>query len=441
MVVKKLTAERIASAAFATGASYYILEHGGRDAVSGFGVRVGRREKTFVLRHRGTPHKIGAADILPIESARRKALELRLRLLGGESIITSKRPLSKLRDEYLTRHAQPHTAAAWAKDQERMWDLHVLPFRLDDGRRLGTVPVVDVTADHLSQLHVALQATPFLANRVIDMLGAAFNKAALWKWRDAGEANPAKGIQRYPERSRRARHYTGGEYQAWGAAITQAYATAEEASARTPVRAAGTLKRRGVLSPFAIGCCELLVYTGARPGEGRTLDWSWLDPMWDSGGWRGRFRLPVAKGDRPGDAETGRDLWLNAPAFAVLRRMAALQGWTDPHSFPPSGPVFRGAGELAGRPIAGVQKAWKRLCESAGIADATPKTLRHSFVTEGTPAGVPRELMQDLAGHSSPTITDAVYRARVDASQRDAAEQMGAHLARQMGVTDPRRVM
>lgn len=68
------------------------------------------------------------------------------------------------------------------------------------------------------------------------------------------------------------------------------------------------------------------------------------------------------------------------------------------------------------------------VCQAAGIQGATPYALRHSFVSEGVPAGVPLEVLADLAGHRDVETTDRVYRARRDDVQRAAAEALGKHL-------------
>lgn len=442
MTVSKLTASHIAGARPASEREgrYYVLERGGRGAVDGFGVAIGRRLRYYVVRFRrkAVPVPGGRCDAgMLVEDARAIAREMLQRLMGGEELSVD-RPLRELRAAYMKRHAA-HKPRKSAADDERMWDVHILPFVLEDGRQLGDVGVRQASADHLSQLHVALGGAigspaptdrPYLANRALALLCCAFNLAVTWRWRKAEQPNPARGIRRYPEHTKRSRHYSELEYAAWGAAISAAYEAIAAGESR--------------LAVATVACCELLVYCGGRPGEVSALRWEWLEATRQKPGilftnhsedsWSGRFRLPAAKGDRAGDDEAGRDLWLNAPAFAVLRRMALLQRWQG-DGFPPSGPVFQSPlrGHGGERSISTVKHCWKILAAAAGISDATPKTLRHSFVSEGTAAGVARELMQDLAGHSSPTITDGVYRARDDEQQRAAAEAMGAHLARKMG--------
>lgn len=58
------------------------------------------------------------------------------------------------------------------------------------------------------------------------------------------------------------------------------------------------------------------------------------------------------------------------------------------------------------------------LADAADINGATPYALRHSFASEGVPAGVPLEVLADLAGHRDVETTDRIYRARRDDVQR-----------------------
>lgn len=130
-----------------------------------------------------------------------------------------------------------------------------------------------------------------------------------------------------------------------------------------------------------------------------------------------QIRLPKAKADRPGKRDRGRVIWLNEAAVEVLTRLERLSD--NPHVF---------VGTRPGSQVKCIRRAWTVLCSSAGIANATPYTLRHSFVSEGVPAGVPLEVLSDLAGHKDVETTDRVYRARRDDAQWAASEALGRHL-------------
>ena len=141
------------------------------------------------------------------------------------------------------------------------------------------------------------------------------------------------------------------------------------------------------------------------------MKWEWIDlePR--------QIRLPKAKGDRHGKRQRGRVIWLNEPAVAVLERLERR----DDRAYVLEGPE-------PGQPLKNIKRTWKTLCRMAKLENATPYSLRHSFVSGGVPAGVSLELLSDLAGHEDVQITDRVYRSRLDDAQRTAAETMGAHL-------------
>ena len=382
-IVPKLTARIVREVPLATGSSYYVMEGRSRRSLRGFGVRVYRTKKEYVVRYRGKPHTIGRTDLIPPRVAREEARKLPLGLLRGKQLAFSRKTMEELASDYLRRHARPHKAPRSGREDDRMWRLYVLP-------ALGDRLVHEITPEQLQDLHVAMAKTPFAANRVLALLSKAFNLAELWGWRERG-SNPTRGIQRYPEPSRR-RHLSSDEFRRLGEAI-------------------GKARREQSLPAPALAAIELLIYTGCRPGEVLPLRWEWVDLE------AGRIRLPKAKADRPRKRDRGRVIWLNEAAREVLIRLDRLPG--NLHMF---------AGTHPGQPLKCISRAWRALCQAAGIKGATPYALRHSFVSEGVPAGVPLEVLADLAGHRDVETTDRVYRARRDDVQRAAAEALGKHL-------------
>ncbi len=202
---------------------------------------------------------------------------------------------------------------------------------------------------------------------------------------------PDAWIQRYPEPSR-CRHLSSDEYRRLGSAIAEA-------------------RRQQSLPESALAAIELLIYTGGRPRESLGRKWEWVDLE------AKQIRLPKAKADRPGKRDRGRVIWLNEAAVEVLSRIERL---------PENRHVLVGA--QRGEHVKCIRRAWMTLCRAAGIEKATPYTLRHSFVSEGVPAGVPLEVVADLAGHKDVETTDRVYRARRDDVQIAASEALGRHL-------------
>ena len=56
-----------------------------------------------------------------------------------------------------------------------------------------------------------------------------------------------------------------------------------------------------------------------------------------------------------------------------------------------------------------IKTAWKAICKDAGVAGATPKTLRHTMLTWLAEQGVPKEQRMTLAGHSAQDTTAKNY--------------------------------
>ena len=86
-----------------------------------------------------------------------------------------------------------------------------------------------------------------------------------------------------------------------------------------------------------------------------------------------------------------------------------------------------------------IKTAWKAICKDAGVAGATPKTLRHTMLTWLAERGVPKEQRMTLAGHSAQDTTARNYEhlsphylraavAEIDAYFDELAKLTNAHL-------------
>ena len=109
-IVPKLTAKIVREAQFATGSSYYLMEGRSRRSLRGFGIRVYRTKKEYVVRYRGKPHTIGRTDLIPLRVAREEARKLLLGLLRGPQLAFSRKTMEELASDCLRRHARPRAA-------------------------------------------------------------------------------------------------------------------------------------------------------------------------------------------------------------------------------------------------------------------------------------------------------------------------------------------
>ena len=363
----------------------------------GFGVRIfpsGRR--SFVVSYRtgqGTKRiaSLGLVGKITLDQARLAARKIFAEVLGGADPagarkvsrqVSAEAPrMTDLCERYMREHARPHKRPKSVEMDEMLWRVHVLP-------RIGTATVSEIRRDQVAALHLSLERTPYVANRVLSLLSKAFNLAEDWGWRPE-LSNPTRRIERYAER-RRERVLSAKEIGDLGRALAET-----EESKKLP--------------PSAIAAVRLLLFTGCRPGEILGLRWEWVD--FD----RQVIRLPEAKGDRR--TVVGRTVWLNSQAVSVLEHLERLRGvpWVLP------GPDGR-------KPLKDIGKSWAHLCRLAGIENATPYVLRHTFVTRARAAGVGLEEVSDLAGHSDIGLTKRVYHHSDDAQQRAAAEALGTYL-------------
>ncbi len=138
---------------------------------------------------------------------------------------------------------------------------------------------LDVRRADLAELHSKLSDRPYEANRALALVSAIWNWAAR---RDevALTDNPAKGIERYPEKGRE-RFLTSEELSRLGAALSDGetiglpYAI-DEAKAKAK-HAPKAENRRVRLDPFAVAAIRLLILTGARLREILDAQWSQVD--------------------------------------------------------------------------------------------------------------------------------------------------------------------
>ncbi|GAA1362278.1 tyrosine-type recombinase/integrase [Catellatospora chokoriensis] len=101
-----------------------------------------------------------------------------------------------------------------------------------------------------------------------------------------------------------------------------------------------------------------------------------------------------------------------------VRQSEIAKQWTD------HGMVFTTA---VGTPVEprNLKRHFDRLCDKADVPKIRFHDLRHSCATILYDQGVPIENIQDVLGHSSPTITKTIYVEATRKIQRDAVDKLG----------------
>jgi integrase len=360
------------------------------EALPGFGVRVlpsGR--KTYLIQYRDAHSRtrryaLGAHGVLTPDQARTLAQAALVRVKAGENPSQERRgarqavTVSQLAARFEREHL-PKLKTTTQRDYRLGLARHILP-------QLGALAVPAVTTDDIAAVQTRLAHLPYQANRVLSLCRTLFTWAQTWGFRPP-YTNPAALLKRYPERKRE-RYLRPEEL----ARLGQALQAAETA---------------GTERPEAIALLRLLLFTGARLSEIRTLRWEWID-------WQGkRLRLP--------DSKTGaKTIYLSEAALEVLARCG------------------RQASRLAlpgvkpGQPQAHPYRVWRRLTQAAGLTDLRINDLRHTYASFGVTLGLSLPVVGRMLGHTNWTTTQRYAHLAPDPVAQ-ATELVGEALARALG--------
>jgi integrase len=311
--------------------------------------------KTFYQRYtdergRERQFKVGPADVLTLEQARRRARAISAKaLLGGDPQQQRREaramPLFSAfaRDKYL-----PYVRTyknSWATD-ETVLRIHILP-------RLGQLALDEIKPDDIHALIREMRENGYAAgtiNRVVVIIRYLYNLARRWKVPRVTE-NPAAGLNGGPEVMRN-RFLDENEVERLVRAIQ-----ADE-------------------NQTAAQAIMLLLLTGARRNEITFARWSYVD-------WKNKTLLvPKSKSGR------ARVIALNQSAMALLSAVPRRDD--NPYIFP---------SPVNGKPSASLYFPWDRIRTRAGLGDVRLHDLRHSFASFLVNRGVSLYVVQGLLGH------------------------------------------
>jgi integrase len=405
--------------------------------VRGFGVRVRKTgAMTYVLVYRAgsgrraplrrltLPH---VGDVTPDE-ARKLAEKERGAIAHGADPAARRaedknaETLNELAAMFLAQHVETKRKPATVDQYRHVLERFVLP-------ALGSRKANKVTAADIARLHAKAWAPgdqakrrkpknrPYKANRVLAVVSSLYTFAAKRRIVPHG-MNPARGIDRYPEKQRE-RFLSTDELARLGDAIREAETVglpyvvdgAKPKSKHAPKEE----NRRTVIGPHAAAAMRLLILTGARLREILHLQWEHVDFE------RGMLLLP--------DSKTGKKaIVLNAPALDVLSNLPRVGGY-----------VIAGnkAGMEGEQPRADLKRPWTAVAKRAGLEGVRIHDLRHTHASVGAGAGLGLVIIGKLLGHSQ-AATTARY-AHLDADPlRRASDHIGSHIAAAMGDLKPR---
>ena len=247
---------------------------------------------------------------------------------------------------------------------------HILP-------RFKGRPIAGIDSRDVRQWFASLHAKPAAADRSAPILSVIMRQAEIYGYRPEG-SNPCKGIKRY-RREGRERFLSAAEIRSLAAVLDRFEAD----------------------RPQQVAIIRLLLLTGCRASEVRTLKWRYRR--------EGKLFLP--------DSKTGpRTIWLSSAAHAILDRVPRTASWMFP-SPRTNGPLSHN----------GLDETWRQIREEADLRDVRLHDLRHSYASTALQHGETVLTIGRLLGHGHPTTT-LKYMHWADATVREAVEAVGTVL-------------
>ncbi|MCY4500450.1 MAG: tyrosine-type recombinase/integrase [Alphaproteobacteria bacterium] len=343
-----------------------------RDAeLKGFGVRVlpsGARRFFIHSQHEGRRiwKTVGDAGCLGLGEARLRAKELLAAIRRDETPAPPEERLFEVVAEEVFARYGRHWKPGTRKVNRNYLRSTILPWFA--GRNIS-----DIDRQDVQRWVASLHATPVAADRSVPILSVIMGQAELYGYRPEG-SNPCTGIRRY-RRKGRERFLSEPELH----------------------RLALVLDSHEARYPRETAFVRLLLLTGCRKNEIRTLQWS---------DYRER-RLFLR------DGKTGpRTVWLSSPARHVLDGLPRRGRWVFPSP--------RIAGPVSSTFL---EDFWFRVRQRAGIDDARLHDCRHTYASIAIMAGESVTTTARLLGHNDAQTT-LKYAHLSDRSVREASDAL-----------------
>ena len=225
--------------------------------------------------------------------------------------------------------------------------------------------------------------------------------------------NPARGIEKYPEKGRE-RFLSTEELTRLGDAIregeTMGLPYTIDGTKPKAKHAPKEPNRRTKIGPHAAAAIRLLILTGARLREILHLKWEQVDIE------RGMLLLA--------DSKTGKKaIVLNAPALSVLANLPRIGAYVI---------AGQNAGTKNERPRADLQRPWQAVAERARLDGVRIHDLRHTHASVAAGAGLGLPIIGKLLGHTQASTTQRYAHLDADPLRR-ASERIGLQLSKAMG--------
>ena len=344
--------------------------------LKGFGLRVwpSGKKRYFVHNQHGGRRvwkTIASAESTSAGEARARAATMLATIRrGGDAPASPEEAVFEaIADEVFTRYAR-NWKPGTLKVNRNYYRNHILP-------RFKGRPIAGIDSRDVRQWFASLHVKPAAADRSAPILSVIMRQAEIYGYRPEG-SNPCKGIKRY-RREGRERFLSAAETRSLAAVLDRFEAD----------------------RPQQVAIIRLLLLTGCRASEVRTLKWHYRR--------EGKLFLP--------DSKTGpRTIWLSSAAHAILDRVPRTASWMFP-SPRTNGPLSHN----------GLDETWRRIRDEADLRDVRLHDLRHSYASTALQHGETVLTIGRLLGHGHPTTT-LKYMRWADATVREAVEAVGTVL-------------
>ncbi len=234
--------------------------------------------------------------------------------------------------------------------------------------------LADITRADVRKWFGSLHATPAAANRSLPILSVIMREAENYGYRIEG-SNPCTRIRRYREPRR------------------ERFLTAEEIG-----RLGSVLSEHATRWPLQVAVVRLLILTGCRQSEVRTLRWADYR--------EGHLFLR--------DSKSGpRTVWLSSASRRVIESLHQLGDF-----------VFPGPGGRGPMSTETLYAAWRRIRNALAMPSLRLHDLRHSYASFALQRGETVVTIGRLLGHRDPNTT-LKYTHFGDDVLQEAVERVG----------------
>lgn len=332
--------------------------------LSGFQVRITPKNKLSFYAcarlagsQKRIDRKIGDLGKVTLSDAKKIARRYIVMMENGEDPYKErieegrKKSLNDVANEFLSTYVKNKVKPRTAEEYHRHIKKEILP-------RFGKLMVADIELRHLRKIHSELSNTPVKANRILATFSKLLNWAETEQYRDVN-SNPTKLIKKYKEEKR-----------------------VRRLSANETKRLNLVLNDYKSVNPYFVALIQVLLLTGARRDEIRTLKWKYVNLE------QNQLELP--------DSKTGKKvLPLGDIAVKILKSLP--RQLNNEYVF---------CGHKVGRPIVNLRKPWLSLVDSAGIQHVTLHDLRRTYASALLEQDVHLTVISNMLGHKSTKTTE-----------------------------------